>query len=132
MTVPRDRIERIDLSVDIDLDAEDKRLREAVGRDTAVKIKGKVVHFAHTMTWSSVAMDACIGGDFSTWASEVIHDPDELAHFVAANPTNYQYEAVFKTCSEASGLSVPKSRQSASPSPGTRTRSRQTSRGTTK
>jgi hypothetical protein len=108
-------------AVDLDLDAEDKRLREAVGRDTAVKFKGKVVHFAHTMTWSSVAMDACIAGDFSTWASEVIHDEKELEHFLAANPTNYQYEAVFKQCAESSGLDVPKFKPSGRQSAGTRT-----------
>ena len=118
-------------AVDLDLDAEDKRLREAVGRDTAVKFKGKVVHFAHTMTWSSVAMDACIAGDFSTWASEVIHDEAELKHFLAQNPQNYQYEAIFMQCGEDSGLDVPKSSKSGPPSAGTRTTSKRTSNGTT-
>src|ERR1019366_3497495 len=107
--------------VDLDLDAEDRRLREAVGRDTAVKFKGKVVHFAHTMTWSSIAMDACIAGDFSTWASEVIHDEKELEHFLGTNPTNYQYEAVFTACSKASGLDIPKPSKSAPRSAATRT-----------
>jgi hypothetical protein len=118
--------------VDLDLDAEDKRLREAVGRDTIIRVKGKVVHIAHTLTWSSAAMDACIAGDFSTWASETIHDEAELEHFQSANPTIYQYEAVFNQCAESSGLDLPKSKASGSRSASTQTRSKRTSSATTR
>ncbi len=119
-------------AVDLDLDAEDKRLREAVGRDTVIRLKGEVVHIAHTLTWSNVAMDACIAGDFTTWAGEVIHDEAELEHFLGANPTIYQYEAAFKQCADSSGLDLPKSSKSAQRSVATPTRSKRTSTATTR
>ncbi len=118
--------------VDLDLDAEDKALREAIGLDTSVKFKGRTVHFAHPMTWSNQAMDASISGDFGSWAREVIRDEEELEHFLAQNPLIYQFEAIFKACVSSSGLDVPKSAQSGPPSAGTRTTSKRTSTGTIK
>jgi hypothetical protein len=117
---------------DFDLDAEDNRLREAVGRPTAIRVKGKIVHFGHALTWSGNAMDAAVAGNFSVWAAEVIEDEEELEHFLLTKPMAYQYEAIFEQCGKTSGLDIPKSSKSGPLSPGTATRSRRTSTGSTR
>jgi hypothetical protein len=98
--------------VDLDLKAEDARLREAVGEPTKIRIDGMVIHIDHIAEWSDVAMKASTRGDWETWADEVIADEKEADHFIQANLLNYQMEAVFETCSKAGGVGKGKSRRS--------------------
>lgn len=98
--------------VDLDLKAEDARLREAVGTPTTVKIDGKVIHIAHVAEWSGSAMRAATSGNWDEWASEVIADDEEREHFIDADLMNYQLEAVFDMCGKKGNVKQGKSRRS--------------------
>jgi hypothetical protein len=98
--------------VDLDLKAEDARLREAIGKPSTVRINDKVIHILHVADWSSTAMKAAVSGDWDTWASEVIPDEGEAGHFVDADLANYQLEAVFELCTKSAGVSRGKSKRS--------------------
>lgn len=99
-------------AVDLDLKAEDARLRESVGKPTTVRIDGKVIHIAHAAEWPSSAMQAAAKGQWDEWAQEVIADPDEFQAFRDADLLNYQLEAVFDACARKGNLSARKSRRS--------------------
>jgi hypothetical protein len=99
--------------IDLDLDALDAQLREAVGKPTTVKIDGQVVHIANAADWSGDAMQASSKANWDEWAEEVIEDEDELDAFLKANLKNYQYEAIFTKCAELSNQSPGKSQRSA-------------------
>jgi hypothetical protein len=101
-----------DESVDLDLSAEDTRLREAVGKPTTVRIDGMVIHIAHPAEWTGDAMKAASRGDWEAWADEVIPDDKEREHFIDADLLNYQYEAVFDACGKNSKMSRGKSKRS--------------------
>jgi hypothetical protein len=92
------------ITVDLDLKAEDARLREAIGKPTTIRIDSKVIHIQHVADWSATAMEAAASADWNTWAVEVIPDEKEAQHFIDADLANYQIEAVFDTCSEKGGL----------------------------
>lgn len=98
--------------IDLDLTAEDKRLREAVGKPTTVKIDGVVVHIAHAAEWPSTAMKAATSGNWDAWADDVIVDDEEREAFIDANLANYQLEAVFELCGKAARTSAGKSKRS--------------------
>jgi hypothetical protein len=98
--------------VDLDLDADDARLREAVGEPTTVRLDGVVVHIDHAAEWSNTAMRAATNGDWDTWAAEVIGDEKELKVFLDADLVNYQLEAIFTECGKAAQVELGKSRNS--------------------
>jgi hypothetical protein len=99
--------------IDLDLKMEDTRLREAVGKPTAIKMPdGVVVHFDHVADWSSAAMRAASKGDWESWGGEVIHDDEELSSFVDADLANYQMEAVFEKCTDGGQMNRGKSKRS--------------------
>jgi hypothetical protein len=108
--------------VDLDLDANDALLREAVGKPTTVRIDGVVIHVDHAAEWSNEAMKAASQGDWDAWAREVIHDDDEYQAFQDANLVNYQYEAIFSECGKQASLTMGKSQRSARSSRSTRKR----------
>jgi hypothetical protein len=107
--------------IDLDLDKEDAKLREAIGQPTRVRMRGEVVEFQHPSLWSSTAMKAVSNGDWSAWGQEVIEDPDQFKHFVSCNLRNYQYEAIFTRLNKDSGADLGKSSQPASSLPATAT-----------
>jgi acyl-CoA synthetase (AMP-forming)/AMP-acid ligase II len=98
--------------VDLDLKAEDTRLREAVGKATTVKIDDVVIHIVHAAEWSSTAMKAAMNGDWASWADEVIVDEEECQAFIDADLMNYQLEAIFELCGKAANTKPGKSRRS--------------------
>lgn len=103
--------------VDVDLDLLDESLRkERVGQRITVRLAGHVIHIQHAKDWSSTAMRAASGGDWDTWAREVIEDDNEFAAWVDADLRNYQVEAVFDECGRQSRMNMGKSgRRSGSP-----------------
>jgi hypothetical protein len=103
-------------TVDLDLKAEDSRLREAVGQPTTVRIDGVVVHIAHLAEWPASATKAAARGDWDAWASDVIDNDDELEAFNNADLLNYQLEAVFDECAKQGNMTAGKSRRSGSSS----------------
>lgn len=98
--------------IDLDLTTEDKRLREAVGEPTTVKIDDVVVHILHAAEWPSSSMRAATRGDWDVWADGVIPDDDERNAFIDADLANYQLEAVFELCGKAANAKAGKSRRS--------------------
>ena len=112
-----------DEEVDLDLDAQDEQLRrEALGVPSTVRLSGKVIHVMHAGDWSSTAMQAASGGDWDTWAREVIEDDDEFTVWSDANLRNYQIEAVFRECGRQARLSMGKSQRRSGSRHGTRRR----------
>lgn len=98
--------DEINESVDLDLKAEDSRLREALGKPTTINLPdGGVVHIANIGEWGGPAMKAASQGNWDNWAAEVIDDEDELAAFQEADLVNYQLEAVFEACSKTGNVS---------------------------
>jgi hypothetical protein len=106
--------------IDLDLDALDAQLREAVGEPTSVKINGKVVHIANAADWSGAAMQYSQRGNWDEWAKEVIETDEELDTFLDARLKNYQLEAIFNKCAELSNQSPGKSHRSGASSRGSR------------
>lgn len=111
----QDGLEPMDVEeevVDLDLKAEDARLREAIGKPTSIRINDMVIHVQNVADWSSSAMKAAVKGDWDDWAVEVIPDEDEANHFIDSDLANYQLEAVFETCSKGGNMSRGKSKRS--------------------
>ena len=108
--------------VDLDLDAEDARLREAVGKPTSVRIDGVVILIDHAASWSNTAMRAATNGDWDDWAAEVIEDEEQLKAFRDADLLNYQLEAIFTQCGKAAQVTMGKSRRTSQSSKTTRRR----------
>jgi hypothetical protein len=109
--------------VDVDLDAMDDALRrEAVGEQTTVKIRGKILHISHAGEWSSTAMRAASSGDWDTWAREVIDDDREFRVWADSDLRNYQIEAVFAECGRQSRMNLGKSQRHTGSRRGTRRR----------
>jgi hypothetical protein len=107
---------------DLDLKAEDSRLREALGTPTKINLPdGGAIHVAAIGEWNGAAMKAAAQADWDSWAAEVIDDEDELQAFLDADLQNYQLEAVFEACSRTGGVQG-KSKRSGSSSRGTRRR----------
>lgn len=98
--------------IDLDLKAEDAKLREAIGHTTNVKIDGVVVHISHVAEWSTAAMNAASRAEWEDWAAEAILDDGERDTFIDANLAAYQLNAIFETCSKAGGTTTGKSRRS--------------------
>jgi hypothetical protein len=98
--------------VDLDLTADDKRLREAVGKPTTVRIDGVVIHILHAAEWPSSATQAAAKGQWDDWMDGVIPDDDERMAMIDADLTNYQLEAVFEECGKAANMKLGKSRRS--------------------
>jgi hypothetical protein len=104
------------IDVDVDLDALDEDLRrERIGDSSTVRIDGKIIHVAHAGTWTSSAMRAAAGGDWETWAREVIEDDDEFNTWVESDLRNYQIEAVFEACARRARMSSGKSQRRRGP-----------------
>lgn len=100
-----------DVRVDLDLDAEDARLREAIGEPTSIRLAGKVIKIDHASSWNDVAMRCAARGDWNGWAEEVIQDDDQLDTFISARLANYQIEAVFEQCGKQGQVDMGKSRR---------------------
>jgi hypothetical protein len=100
------------ITVDLDLKADDARLRESVGEPTTVRIDGVVVHILNIAEWNGAAMKAASAGDWDKWADQVIDDDDELKVFQDADLMNYQLEAVFEACADHGNLNPGKSKRS--------------------
>jgi len=114
--------ENINETVDLDLKADDARLRESLGKPTAINLPdGGIVHVANIGEWNGPAMRYASNGDWDNWAAEVIDDEDELEAFQDAGLVNYQLEAVFETCAKTGGVSG-KSKRSGNSSGNTRKR----------
>lgn len=97
--------ENINETVDLDLKADDARLRESLGTPTTINLPdGGIVHVANIGEWNGPAMRYASNGDWDNWASEVIDDEDELLAFLEAGLVNYQLEAVFETCAKNGGV----------------------------
>lgn len=107
--------------IDLDLDAEDIRLRETVGKSTLVRIRGMVVEIQHANEWSTTAMAAVNSGDWHAWAEEVISVHEQFEHFKSCNLKNYQMKAIFERVQKDAGLDLGKSRESVGSSLATRT-----------
>ena len=110
MSTSDDRFD--DEVVDLDLTADDKRLREAVGKPTTVRIDGVVIHILHAAEWPSSATQAAAKGQWDDWMAGVIPDDDERMAMIDADLTNYQLEAVFEQCGKAANMRLGKSRRS--------------------
>jgi hypothetical protein len=110
-----------DDDVDLDLDAEDTLLREAIGRPVTVRVGGKVITVPHPTEWPHTANEAATRGDFSAWASEVLSE-DDLKVFTDARLRNYQVTAIFEHVNKRAGVGPGKSPNSRGSSKGTRRR----------
>lgn len=98
---------------DLDLFADDAKLREAVGDPTRIKLKdGTAVYVTHVAAWSSAAMDAASKGNWDDWADEVIDDEEQNQAFKDANLAAYQLNAIFETCGKSGGVGQGKSKRS--------------------
>jgi hypothetical protein len=56
-------------------------------------------------------MQAASGGDWDTWARQVIEDDEEFKVWEGADLRNYQIEAVFKECGRQARMSMGKSQR---------------------
>lgn len=102
--------DREDEEVDLDLDLVGDKLRaERVGKPTAVRIDGEVIHISHAASWSSAAMRAAGNGDWDAWAQEVIDDKEEFGLWVESNLENFQIEAIFQACGQKARMTMGKS-----------------------
>jgi hypothetical protein len=94
--------------VDLDLDAEDTLLREAIGQPLTVRVGGKVIEVPHPTDWPHTANTAAGRSDFSAWAAEVLSEEDRKV-FLAANLRNYQVNALFESVNRRAGVGPGKS-----------------------
>jgi len=93
--------------VDLDLDAEDVLLREAIGQPTTVRVAGKVISVPHQKDWEWQASQFLGQGLFSAWARLVLSEEDFKA-FQDAELRNYQVEKIVEVVTANSGLSLGK------------------------
>jgi len=100
-----------DDDIDLDLDAEDVLLREAVGQPLRVKVGGKVIEVPHPSDWPHTANTAAARTDFGGWAAEVLSEEDHKV-FLAANLRNYQINAIFESVNRRAGVGPGKSPRS--------------------
>jgi hypothetical protein len=107
--------------VDLDLDAEDMLLREAIGQPITVKVGGKIITVPHTSEWPHIANTAAGRADFGTWAAAVLSDAD-FETFTKANLKNYQMTALFSKIHRRTGSGPGKSPSSRGSSKSTRRR----------
>lgn len=103
----RDPQERDD-EVDLDLDADDVLLREAIGQPTVIRVGGKVITIPHQKEWLYEASQFMGQGMYTAWARRVLDDQDFKA-WEAAKLKNYQLEAVVLRCTADAGLTPGKS-----------------------
>lgn len=110
--------------VDLDLDNEEPRQREAAKKrkPTTVKVDGAVIHIQHAADWTQTAMTAAVDGRWEAWAEVVIRDDKELDAWMEADLTNEQMEAVFAECGRQARMDMGKSRRRSSSSRGSRRR----------
>ena len=94
--------------VDLDLDAEDTLLREAIGQPLTVRVAGKVISVPHPTDWPHAANAAASRADFTAWAQEVL-TPDDFDVFAGANLRNYQVNALFEHVNKRAGVGPGKS-----------------------
>jgi hypothetical protein len=100
-----------DDDIDLDLDAEDVLLREAVGQPLRVKMNGTVIEVPHPTDWPHTANTAAARADFGAWAADVLSEEDHKV-FLAANLRNYQVNALFEKVNRRAGVSPGKSPRS--------------------
>jgi hypothetical protein len=98
--------------VDLDLDADDQLLREAVGQPIRVKVGGQVIEVPHPQDWPHTANTAASNAEFGAWAAQVLSDEDYKV-FQGANLRNYQVNALFEHVNKRAGVSPGKSPSSA-------------------
>ena len=91
-----------DEDVDLDLDAEDVLLREAIGQGVRVKVSGKVLEIPHPSDWPTEANSAAARSDFDGWAALVL-DTADLKVWRAAGLRNYQTNAIFEQVAKRTG-----------------------------
>lgn len=95
-------------AVDLDLDAEDVLLREAIGQPMSVRVDGKVISVPRIDDWPHEANGFALRGDFGTWAALIL-SPEDLKVFTAANLRNFQVSAIFDHVRKANGVTPGKS-----------------------
>jgi hypothetical protein len=94
--------------VDLDLDAEDMLLREAIGQPLTIRVGGKVIEIPHPTDWPHTANTAAARSDFGAWAAEVLSE-DDYEVWQAAKLHNYQVNAVFEKVNRRAGVGPGKS-----------------------
>lgn len=97
-----------DDDVDLDLDAQDQLLREAVGQPLTVRVGGQVLTVPHPNDWPHTANEAATNANFTAWAAEVL-DENDLKAFKAARLRNYQVQAIFEHVNKRAGVNPGKS-----------------------
>jgi hypothetical protein len=116
---PHDQDENAE--VDLDLDAEDTLLREALGKPVTVRVGGKVISVPHSKAWPHTANTAARIADFDNWAALVL-SPEDYKVFDGANLKNYQVDALFEAIRKHTGMGPGKSPSSQGSSRSTRKR----------
>lgn len=119
--LPADEREQEAAVVDLDLDAEDALLREALGQPLTVRVGGKVISVPHPNAWPHAANEAAGRAEYSTWARGVLSG-DDCNTFLAAELRNYQVQAIFKHVNKKSQTDPGKSPASRGSSKATRKR----------
>jgi hypothetical protein len=115
-TVAPERDDDEDLAVDLDLDADDALLREAIGAPTTIRLNGKVLTVPHMKDWEHNATQFMSQGLFAAWARRVMSD-DDFKAFQDAELKNYQVERIVEICQRNSGTTAGKRSR---PSPSSR------------
>lgn len=110
-----------DEAVDLDLDAEDQLLREAVGMPVRIRVAGQVIEVPHSSDWTPAANAAAARADFDTWAALVLSE-DDLKTWQRAGLRNYQVNAIFERFHKRTGTSPGKSQPLRASSGSTRRR----------
>jgi hypothetical protein len=110
-----------DEAVDLDLDADDVLLREAIGEPTTVRAGGRVLTIPHQKDWPHIASAFLGQGSFSAWARRVMSEEDFKA-FDAADLHNYQIERIVEIVTRNAGITPGKRSPSSRSSRSTRKR----------
>lgn len=97
--------------VDLDLDAEDVHLREAIREPMVTKMGGKVISIPHMLDWEHEDTRLANVGDFDGWAKGVMTERDYEV-FRNAHLRNYQIERIIEKASKRSGTNPGKSSRS--------------------
>jgi hypothetical protein len=94
--------------VDLDLDAEDVLLREAIGQPMTVRLGGEVITVPRMDYWPAEASGFALRGDFGTWAALVL-TPEDFKVYAAVKLRNYQVAAIFNRVRQTGGVTPGKS-----------------------
>lgn len=93
---------REDESVDLDLDADDPQLREAIGKPVTVRIGGRVIEIPLMPLWPHEAQRYASAGLYNAWADGVLSKAD-AEHFKGLTLRNYQVDALMRKVTAAAG-----------------------------